>query len=164
MVRYATTGVCVISEITEMTIAKKKSRYYVLQPVHKDALQVYVPCDNEALVSKMRRILTKDEILELIRSMPQEDCCWIEDELTRKAVFQQILSEGDRRKLIELIRSVYQHQQNQLAYGKKLHQVDERCFAEAQKLLNDEFAYVLGISPEEVTPFIISQIENNNDR
>ncbi len=161
MVRYATTGVCEITDITEMTIAKKKSRYYVLQPVYKNALQVYVPCDNDTLLSKMRRLLSREEIMALIASMPKESSNWIEDELTRKATFQQILTQGDRQKLIGMIRSIYLHKEKQQALGKRLHQTDERSFMEAQKLLSDEFAYVLGIQPEEVTPFIIAQLAEN---
>lgn len=159
IVRYATTGVCRIADITEMAIGKQKAMYYVLQPVHKDALQVYVPCDKEALVAKMRRILTKGEILSLIHSMPEVDCRWIADDMQRKETYQQILAQGDRSGLIGMIRAIYLHQQRCLASGKKLHQADERYFEEAQKLLSDEFAYVLGIRPEQVTPFIVEQLE-----
>ncbi len=157
-VRYATTGVCSIVDITEMTVSKKRSQYYVLQPVYKNTLQVYVPCDNEALISKMRRILSKEEIMELIESMPKTVSAWNDNELSRKQEFLQILSLGDRQKLISMIRTIYLHKEKQAASGKRLHQSDERSFMEAQRLLSDEFAFVLGIKPEEVTPFILEKL------
>ena len=44
--------------------------------------------------------------------------------------------------------------------GKKLHIADERMLREAEKMICDEFAYVLGISQEEVPAYITSGLEN----
>ena len=55
----------------------------------------------------MRRLLTKDEILQLVSQVPQEPLPWIYNEHQRKEAFQQILAEGDRGKLIQMLRTLY---------------------------------------------------------
>ena len=54
---YGTQGVCRISEITEMTVAKVVRSYYVLVPVYSEKTTLYVPVDNEEVVkSRMRPV------------------------------------------------------------------------------------------------------------
>ena len=43
--------------------------------------------------------------------------------------------------------------------GKKLRSSDEQIMQRAEKLLYGEFAWVLGIEPKEVVPFIRQRIE-----
>ena len=87
---------------------------------------------------------------------------WIDDENKRKEFFHNILVEGDRRKLIMMIKTIYLHQQEQFKNNKrKLHISDERFFKDAEKLLYDEFAYVLGIEPHQVIDFIHKEINSS---
>ena len=44
--------------------------------------------------------------------------------------------------------------------GKHLRAADERFFKEAERMLYDEFALVLGMEPEEVLPFILERIQD----
>ena len=46
--------------------------------------------------------------------------------------------------------------------GKKLHAADVKLLDTAQKLLHEELAFVLGISPEEVPEFIQKKTEEKN--
>ena len=57
VVVYGSEGVCEITEITSMKFAnsENESLYYVLSPVSSRGSKVFVPCDNEALVSKMQK-------------------------------------------------------------------------------------------------------------
>ena len=43
--------------------------------------------------------------------------------------------------------------------GRKFHAADEQLLERAQKLLHEEFAFVLHILPEEVPLFITRQLE-----
>ena len=88
---YGTHGVCTIQSIEEMNFSGTKQEYYILSPVYNKASTVYVPVHNEKLTAKMNRILSADEIYELIRSMPDEKTIWIENETARKERFQQIV-------------------------------------------------------------------------
>ena len=57
-----------------------------------------------------------------------------------------------------MLRTLYLHREEQLSKGKKLHNIDERFFREAEKLLFDEIALVLHIKPSQVLPFIQEQM------
>ena len=39
-------------------------------PVYKDNATVYVPTQNQDLVKKMKKLLSYDEIMDLIQNMP----------------------------------------------------------------------------------------------
>lgn len=159
-VLYDTQGVCKIADITEKDFGGRRLAYYVLKPIYDEKSTVFVPVDNQTLTQKMRRILSEEEIRALIRSMPQEEVNWIEDENERKLAYKQVLTQGDRTKLIQTIKALYLHREEQRTQGKKLHVADERFFKEAEKMLYDEFAHVLHIQREEILPYILQQFES----
>ena len=134
-------------------------RYYALKPVCDGKSTIFVPCGNEKLVGKKRRILSAAEIRALIDSLQNESLDWIEDDAERKEQYGAILHSGDRKALALLIRTLYLHRQALKASGRKFHAADEQILERAQKLLHEEFAYVLNIQPEEVPPFITRQLE-----
>ena len=156
---YGTEGVCTVLDIVERDFGGKSIPYYVLQPVYNNRSTIYVPVHNEALTAKMRRVLSKEEIYQIIQAMPGESSIWIEDEPERKERYKQILQRGDRIELVRMIKALYQHQLDQRAKGKHLHTADEHFFKEAEKLLYDEFALVLDIQPDQVLPFILQQLD-----
>ena len=107
----------------------------------------------------MRKALSSDEIYRLIRTMPDKALIWIDNDNLRKEKYRNILKGSDRTELISLIKTLYLHQQEQQQKGRKLHNADEQIFAEAEKILYEEFAYVLHIDRDQVLPFILKQIE-----
>ena len=48
-----------------------------------------------------------------------------------------------------------------MARGKKLHVADERMLQEAEKMICDEFSYVLGIPKEEVPSYITNSMKES---
>jgi len=52
-----------------------------------------------------------------------------------------------------------EHKRQQIEAGRKFHQCDENFLRDAQKLLSDEFALVLGISKESVADYIRNALE-----
>ena len=156
---YGIHGVCEIADVEEQKNGGEVTSYYILQPVYDNKGKVFVPVGNERLEKKMRRILSEQEIYELIQEMPAEDSIWIADETARKEKYRQILLTGDRRELVRLIKTLYQRQQEQAAKGKKLYKNDEKVMKEAEKMLYEEFAHVLDIQLDQVLPFIMQQIE-----
>jgi CarD family transcriptional regulator len=107
----------------------------------------------------MRRLLSEDEIYSLIRSMPDEDTIWIDNETARKEQYRAILSDGDRLQLMRLIKTLFLRERELKEVGKKLYAIDERFMREAEKMLYEEFAHVLNIKPDQVVPLISEQIE-----
>lgn len=158
-VLYGSEGVYVIDSMTEMDFDGNKKSYFVLKSVNREKSTIYVPEDNETLLGKMRRILSKDEIYDLIKNMPEEELIWIDDESERMVKYKEILIKGDHREIVRLIRTLYLHRLKQKEIGKNLHKVDERFLKDAEKMMYDEFAYVLDIKPDQVLPFIQQQID-----
>ena len=156
---YGLNGACIITDIAKRNISGSIIEYYVLQPVYNNASTIYVPMKNEKLTAKMRRVLSAEEIHGLIQAMPDEDSLWIENENDRKEAYREILSAGDRMKLVRLIKALYLHQEKLQGIGRRLHMSDERFLKDAERLLYDEFALVLNIKPEQVLPFILEQID-----
>jgi len=159
MVLYSVHGICRIEDKTQRDFGGQKQEYYMLKPVYTPDSTFFVPVNNENLVSKMRQILSGEEIKKLIREMPGENFSWIEEEAARKERYQQILSDGDRTELVRMIKALYFHQQEQQKNGRRLHITDERFMKEAEKMLYEEFAYVLNIRKDQVLPFILNQVQ-----
>lgn len=108
----------------------------------------------------MRHVLTKEEIDQMIAEIPGNPSEWITDERERKERFKDIAGRADTFEMIQLIEALLEHQREVMERGKKLHIADERMLREAEKMICDEFAYVLGISQEEVPAYITSGLEN----
>ncbi len=156
MVVYGTEGLCRVQEVTDMTFDGRTDRYYVLR---RGESLTYVPVNNEKSVSKMRPVLTKDEITQLLDTMPLENDPWISNDRDRQAAFKEIILYGDIRDIILLARKLKYKQRDQEAQGKKLHLVDERVFKEAEKLISEELAYVLGIDRDKVIEYLVDKLE-----
>lgn len=160
-IMYGTQGICEIIEIAEKEFMGTKKKYYVLKPVGDKAATVFVPVNSEKAESKMRRILSEEEICQLIECMPQENVKWIENENERKETYKKIIASGDRAELIRMIKALYLRKKEREADGKKLYLSDERFFKEAERILYEEFQYVLNIQKDEVLDFIVKKIENS---
>ena len=154
VVSYAAQGVCRIRGIEMREIAGQKRDYYVLCPIRDEHSTVYVPTDSERLLANMRPVLTKDEINDLIDTLKSGENEWICDESERREIFSQAVRSGDRVQLIKLIDMLYLHQLGLKAQKKHIHVSDERCLREAERLLHDEVAFVLGIPVEKVPQYI----------
>ena len=156
---YGIHGVCQITEITKKEFMGALADYYCLTPLNDKRSTVYIPCDNERLTDKIKRIMSADEIYSLINTMRNEEDIWIDDPHERKKRYSEIVGSGDRHALVRLIKTLYNRREKQTACGKKLHLADEGFLRDAEKLLYDEFAHVLSITKDQVLPFICEQIE-----
>ncbi len=154
VVLYTASTICRISDITTKNFGKEEMEYYILSPIYDENATVYIPTNNEKLIGKMRSVISKEEVLALIHNLPQTDVIWIDDENKRKETFQHIIDSGDRAELLRMIKTLYMHQQAKLQIKRKMHVSDERFFKDAEKLIYNEFAFVLDISPSKVVEFI----------
>ena len=155
---YGSEGVCRIVDIVKRRFQGQTEEYYVLQPVYNENSTIYVPIRNEALIGKMRRILSKEEIMNIIQSLPDAQAVWYENENERRDRYRDILARGNRMEIIQMIKALYLRQKELHTKGKRLRTNDEHCFKQAEKILYDEIAHVLNIEPDQVLAFILEQI------
>ena len=151
---YGIHGLCRISELETRKIDRKLIEYYVLEPVEQPGTRYYIPTQNQAAVAKLQRVLTREELDELLKTVRNSGNVWIEDENQRKQRYRELINSGDRATLIGMIRALLIHKQTQEDAGKKFHLCDENFLRDAQKLLSTEFSAVLSIPPEEVGAYI----------
>ena len=161
-VLYGSHGVCTVTGVERMRFGKTKANYYILEPVEKTGAKFFVPVENEITVAKLRRLLTREELLELLHSERVRNYPWIADEGQRKLRFRELIGSGDRMELMVMICALHRHRKEQIAAGRKFHQSDENFLNDAQKLLNAEFAQVFGLEPKNVNAFILNELENTH--
>lgn len=127
-VLYGANGVCRITDICQKEFSGVIKDYYILTPLSNETMTIFVPIN------------------------------WILDDNERKEHYRTILSSGNRLEILNMIRELYIHKQEQLKNGKKMHLSDEQLMKEAERLLYSEFSLVLNIRADEVPKFISSRI------
>ena len=155
-VLYGIHGICTITGIERMRFGKERANYYVLEPKEQPGAKFYVP------VAKLRSLLSREALLELLHSEDVRHYPWIPDENQRKLRFRELINSGDRAQLMGMIGALHRHKREQLAAGRKFHQSDENFLNDAQKLLNAEFALVFDLEPSAVSSFILRELENTH--
>ncbi|MBQ4052623.1 MAG: CarD family transcriptional regulator [Clostridia bacterium] len=158
-VLYGVHGVCKVTAMETREVAGQQREYYVLKPVFDRGTVVYVPTWNPRMTEKLHRILSPKEIYQMIRTMPNEEQLWVENEGDRKRVYHQALVSGDREQLVRLIKTLYLRQQKRAQQKKTLLLSDEKFMKEAERILYEEFAYVLKIDRDQVLPLIMQEIQ-----
>lgn len=157
---YGSNGICRITDKRQEKLCGTKKEYYVLTPADNPGSMIFVPCDNEELISRIKSLLSKEEILALIKSIGENDIAWINDNKKRLEVFSGIVDGGDRSELLKLIKCIYLKRKEFSANNKKLWQADENILKRAEKIINAEFSLVMEIPAENVPMFIESHLTN----
>lgn len=153
-VLYGANGVCKIEGKTTDKIAGEEREYYVLAPAGITGAAIMVPADNQALLTKMKEIISGDEISRLIEAVKKSPLIWENDNKKRNELFGEILARADRKDIMLLIRSILIKKKELALFGKKLTLSDDNMLKRAEKLINDEFAVALGIESGAVPDFI----------
>lgn len=165
IVRYGANGVCEITAKEERELAGTRKSYLVLKSLCGDKATYYVPADNEKLLGKIHRVLSVEEINDLIDSIPRQDEILIEEDKERRECYKKIIAEGNHPDLIRMIKTIWAEKTRRNESGKRLHIADERFLKEAEKRLHGEFQYVLKLSDDELMTYIGERVgKNKNDK
>lgn len=147
-------GVCQIVDIRkESDINGAETEYYVLQPVYGNPLTIKSPVNNPKGV--IRRVVTRDEVLALIAAMPEQETFWPDNNKERNAAFKDSIKSGQNEEWVKVIKSVYLKKEAEPGAVSK---ADDQYMKTAERQLHEEFSVALGITPEEVLPYIQSHI------
>ena len=154
IVVYGVHGVCKIVELQTQRVDRKKVEYFVLEPVFQMTSRFFVPSQNEVALSKLRPVLSREEIEALLVSEESHKACWIEDENLRKLEYKNLIANGDRGGLLSMLKVLNTHKANQAELGKKFHISDSSFMRDAEKMIYSEFSLVLDIPYEQVEAYI----------
>lgn len=157
-VLYSVNGVCEITDITEKTFGKTIMRYYVLKPLYNESSTLFVPVNNENLVKKMKKLMTKPELENMLSDISENETVWNDNEVQRKEEFRQIISFGNISDILVQLKSVWLHRRKQSEKGRKLHITDEVFLRDAEKIIKEEISTVIGVSQDDVIPYIKNKV------
>ncbi len=154
-VSYGTSGVCTIAEKKRITLGGQPHECFVLRPVFDDSMKICVPCDSTPLMEKLRPVPTRDELLALLREpAPVHD----PDPDARKMTYRAALKSGSMQELLTMVRDIHTERVLRRAKGKQLTAYEDNALRDAQNALHSEFAYVMGIEPNDVPAFIENEL------
>ena len=157
-VLYSVNGVCEITDITEKTFGKTVMQYYVLKPLYNESSTLFVPVNNENLVRKMKKLMTKPELDDTLSDVSANDSVWNDNEVQRKEEFRQTISFGNISDILVQLKSVWLHRRKQNEKGRKLHITDEVFLRDAEKIIKEEISTVIGVNQDEVIPYVKDKI------
>ena len=153
-VLYGIHGVCTVMGIENRIIDRKNVEYYILEPIEQPGARYMVPTQNQAAVSRMKKLLTAHELHEILSSQTVTEDAWIQDENKRKLHYKDLIQNMDRAAILRMICSLYRHKQQLKITGKKFHASDENFLRDAEKLLSAEFSLILNIPQNQVGEYI----------
>jgi len=155
---YGNNGVCMVEAVGTMNMSgiSKDRLYYTLVPVYKHGSKVFTPIDNNKVI--MRRIISKEEALELIDNINGIESLWVQEERRREQIYKEALKTCDCKELIKIIKTLYLRRQSRMADGKKVTAVDEKYLIIAEEHLYGELAIPLKMPKDKVEEYIADRV------
>ena len=164
-VMYGQNGICHIDDIRKEKFSNSGMRsYYVMNSIYDQHTKMYVPTDTDDSVLGIRKILSPEEINALIIKSEESTNEWIEDSRVRAETFNRLLKSDDLTDILWLLKVLKLHKIEVEKVNRKFYTSDERIFLSAEKMITEEFSFVLGIDKDEVIPYIINLIEKSENR
>lgn len=151
---YTTCGLCKIDRITKKVFNGEEREFYILKPLSDSRSTLQVQVDNPVTNIKLKTLLSRKEISDIISEIPNVKPYWIENENERKKVFSEIIRTGERIKILGVMISIIEHSKGLKDKGRKLHACDETYLNDARKLISEEFSYVLEMSKEDIDLYL----------
>lgn len=151
-------GICTVENISTIDVpdVDPERLYYILQPVYAKTSVVYIPVDNEKII--MRKVMTKEEVKELIDHIPEIETIGERNDKLREERFKECMRHYDCEDWIKVIKTLYIRKQERVERGQKVTATDARYLKAAEDQLYCEFSMALGIERNQVEAFIEQRI------
>ena len=157
---YGSDGVFTVSEYASSPIDKNDTRqYYVLRPVHGPAGNIIMtPVDNER--AKMRPVMSREEALAFIDSMPSVGMLTVEREKNRRDVYRSAIDSASLQSFVQIIKTVAARREELAKIKKRPSESDNDFEKKAKFCLYGELSIALNIPIGEVEKFIEYRLES----
>jgi len=143
--------VCQIMAINENTY--NHLQCYNLETVRDRSLKLSIPVTN----NNIRKLLTKDELENLIKEIPDIAIIQGEDKQIENE-YKRLLNTGEIKDLIQIIKTTYLRNQKRLENKKKISEKDNRYFELAESYLYTEISIILDTSFEKAKDYIVTKV------
>lgn len=148
-ISYGGHGVCRIADVRSMDFGSGEQEYLVIEPIASGDATIYLPSANQTVQTRMRPVLTREEIDVIISSVKNRQMPWPADRKERMNQFQQILSRRDTRELLLLASCLHKRKTE-----KGLSASELEILHKVEGLIEQEFSFALHISRAEIGQYI----------
>ena len=143
LVQYGNSGVCKVEEIVQgVPGLQTDTQCYLLIPVSGKDGKIYSPVGSGKV--KMRRILSSEEVKELMGKAPEIETLTIVNEKQCEIVYKEELYSVDCYRWIGLLKTLYSRRSARIAAGKRITATDERYLKSVEERLREELSIVIG--------------------
>jgi len=155
---YGTEGVCKITDISKSDFSNMDTDrlYYILTPQSHSGSKIYVPCDNELLVSRMKDVMKKSEIIALLKDrtiIPE----WNVDSRQRNREFKEIIASYDRERMFGLARLLCEIKKSS-GTERRLYASDEEILKKLIVIIYTEISLVSEVSLDEISAILLGEL------
>lgn len=162
LIVYKSAGVCrVVAQEEQSMDGIHSVLYYKLKPIADQNSTYYVPVASAG--ERLRRLMTKEEVLALIDTMPlaaEEENELPANRRKRRELYAQVIKEHDEHELVRMLASLYEKKQSSEAKGKRISAMDETAMKNAEELMFQEIGVVLELERAQVRAFIDERVQN----
>ena len=153
---YGSNGICLVEDVCDFSFSADipKKPYFILKPKNDPHSLIYIPCDNEILVARLRSVFPKEQIEALIQERRCDSADWYEDRKERVLTYRNILAKSDPVELLAMIRCIHLKDREFAQSNKKLSASDKDILQSAERFIENEFSFSLGVTTDEVVPYI----------
>ena len=149
--------VCEVVNIEEADYGVGLKTYYVLSPcfTNNNSLILHTPVEQE---STLRKVMNKDDVEQLILSIPDIEVIWITNPKIRKTKFKELYTSGEPKEILRLIKSFVKKKDEFKNDKKTLSFTDENFLTEIKTNLYYEISLALNLSFEQVDELISNKL------
>ena len=155
---YGIHGVCRILGTEKQLVNRKRTEYLVLEPLNRNAAKFYLPTQNPTAMEKLKEVLKREELEQLLQSDLARKDIWISEESLRKQQYRDLIAAGDRISLMQMVACLYRYKDAQEEAGRKFHQCDDNFLRDAERFLCSEICHVMGIPMEQARDYLRTQL------
>ena len=155
---YGTSGICRVEEICTSPYDKNDTRsFYLLIPVHNPmGSTIYTPVDNDRV--PMRRLMTPEEIENLIGLMPSIEPVQVPAEKQRREIYRSTVFALRPEGYVSVMKTVERRREELTAARKHFPVSDMEYGRIAKHLLYSECAHVLGVPEDSMEGYIAKRL------
>lgn len=156
-IRCGSYGVCLIDRMEEVIYPDGDARQcYVLKPVRSPNTEISVPVGSG---ENLKPLLTKNEIDKILADAAlSEEIAWTPERKQRGNQFRKILSDGDSFMLLRMVQCIRTQKKTLESAGKRLSASDDNVRRDAERMLDEEFGFSLGLSADEAKSYIAAHM------
>ena len=139
----------------DFSFVDNSKQYYTLQSVEDAGDKAYVPAEDE---TNIRRPVSRDEALDLIRRMPQIEVLQVKNEKFREQEYKECIADFCPENWVRVLKTTYKRTKSRGS----ITSLDRKYQMLLEHALYSEFSFALGIPAGQMTQFIEEHVLRKN--